>query len=55
MEERSLFKSNRSRNAVGGLTGDTSEQFKGKAKEMEGKVQRKVGEVQSDIDGNRKA
>ena len=43
------------RNAVGGLTGDTSEQFKGKAKEMEGKVQRKVGEVQSDIDGNRKA
>lgn len=38
------------RNAVGGLTGDTSEQVKGKAKEMEGKVQRKVGEAESDID-----
>jgi uncharacterized protein YjbJ (UPF0337 family) len=25
------------RNAVGGLTGDTSEQIKGKAREMEGK------------------
>ena len=31
------------RNSVGGLTGDTSEQLKGKA-------QRKIGEVESDID-----
>ncbi len=40
------------RNAVGGLTGDTSEQFKGKAKEMEGKAQRKIGEAETDIDRN---
>ena len=40
------------RNAVGGLTGDTSEQLKGKAKEMEGKAQRKVGEAESDADRN---
>jgi uncharacterized protein YjbJ (UPF0337 family) len=40
------------RNAVGGLTGDTSEQLKGKAKEMEGKAQRKVGETENDIDRN---
>jgi uncharacterized protein YjbJ (UPF0337 family) len=40
------------RNAVGGLTGDTSEQLKGKAKEVEGKAQRKVGEVESDADRN---
>ena len=33
------------RNAAGGLTGDTSEQIKGKAKEMEGKAQRKIGEA----------
>ncbi len=38
------------RNAVGGLTDNTSEQLKGKAKEMEGKAQRKVGEAQNDID-----
>jgi uncharacterized protein YjbJ (UPF0337 family) len=38
------------RNAVGGLTGDTSEQLKGKAKEMEGKAQRKIGETESDAD-----
>ena len=40
------------RNAVGGLTGDTSEQLKGKAKEMEGKAQRKVGEAEGDVDRN---
>jgi uncharacterized protein YjbJ (UPF0337 family) len=40
------------RNAVGGLTGDTSEQLKGKAREMEGKAQRKVGEAQEDVDRN---
>jgi len=40
------------RNAVGGLTGDTSEQLKGKAKEMEGKAQRKVGEAEEDVDRN---
>ena len=40
------------RNAAGGLTGDTSEQLKGKAKEMEGKAQRKVGEAESDLDRN---
>ena len=38
--------------AVGGLTGDTSEQVKGKAKEMEGKAQRKVGEAEVKIDRN---
>jgi uncharacterized protein YjbJ (UPF0337 family) len=38
------------RNAVGGLTGDTSEQIKGKAEELKGKAQRKVGETESDID-----
>jgi uncharacterized protein YjbJ (UPF0337 family) len=40
------------RNAVGGLTGDTSEQLKGKAKEMEGKAQRKVGEGEENLDRN---
>ena len=38
------------RNAAGGLTGDTSEQLKGKAKEMEGKAQRRIGEAQADLD-----
>ena len=38
------------RNAVGGLTGDTSEQLKGKAKDLEGKAQRKIGEAQEDLD-----
>jgi uncharacterized protein YjbJ (UPF0337 family) len=40
------------RNAVGGLTGDTSEQLKGKGKELEGKAQRKIGESESKIDRN---
>jgi uncharacterized protein YjbJ (UPF0337 family) len=38
------------RNAVGGLTGDSSEQLKGKAEELKGKAQRKVGEAETDID-----
>ena len=38
------------RNAVGGLTGDTSEQIKGKAREVEGKAQRKLGEKEVDAD-----
>ena len=38
------------RNAVGGATGDTSEQIKGKAKDLEGKAQRKIGEVEQDLD-----
>lgn len=38
------------RNAVGGLTGDTSEQLKGKAKDLEGKAQRKIGEAEEDLD-----
>jgi uncharacterized protein YjbJ (UPF0337 family) len=40
----------KTRNAVGGITGDSSEQLKGKAKELEGKAQRKIGEAQSDAD-----
>jgi len=43
----------RVRNAVGGITGDTSEQIKGKAKEMEGKAQRKIGEAEEDADDRR--
>ena len=38
----------KARNAIGGLTGDTSEQLKGKAKELEGKAQRKLGKIQRD-------
>jgi uncharacterized protein YjbJ (UPF0337 family) len=38
------------RNAVGGLTGDSSEQLKGKAQEIKGKAQRKIGELESDAD-----
>lgn len=40
----------RVRNTVGGMTGDTSEQLKGKAQELKGKVQRKIGEKQVDAD-----
>lgn len=36
------------RNAVGGLTGDSSEQLKGKAQELKGKAQRKIGEAERD-------
>ena len=38
------------RNSIGGLTGDSSEQLKGKAQELKGKGQRKIGEAQSDLD-----
>jgi uncharacterized protein YjbJ (UPF0337 family) len=38
------------RHAAGDLTGETSEQLRGKAKEMEGKAQRKVGEAEEDLD-----
>lgn len=38
------------RNAVGGLTGDTSEQLKGKAQELKGKAQRKLGGAERDAD-----
>jgi uncharacterized protein YjbJ (UPF0337 family) len=41
------------RNAVGGITGDTSEQLHGKAKELEGKAQRKIGENESDLSDDR--
>lgn len=40
----------RARNAIGGITGDTSEQLKGKAQEIKGKAQRKIGETQVDAD-----
>lgn len=40
----------RVRNAVGGATGNTSEQLKGKAQELKGKGQRKIGEAQDDAD-----
>ena len=40
----------RIRDAVGGLTGDASEQLKGKGQELKGKVQRKIGEIESDAD-----
>ena len=40
----------RVRNAVGGLTGDSSEQIKGKGQELKGKAQRKLGEIESDTD-----
>ena len=40
----------RARNTVGGITGDTSEQLKGKGEELKGKAQRKIGEKQVDAD-----
>ena len=43
----------KTRNSIGGVTGDTSEQIKGKAQELKGKAQRKIGEVQSDSDRDR--
>ena len=42
----------KARNSIGGLTGDTSEQLKGKAQELKGKGQRKIGDVQRDIDSD---
>ena len=41
------------RNALGGLTGDTSEQFKGKAEELKGKAQKKFGEAEAPSDDDR--
>ncbi len=35
----------RARNAVGAVTGDTSEQVKGKVQEIKGKVQKKLGDA----------
>ena len=40
----------KTRNAVGGITGDSSEQLKGKAKDLEGEAQRKIGEKEVDLD-----
>jgi uncharacterized protein YjbJ (UPF0337 family) len=40
----------RVKDAVGGLTGDGSEQIEGKVDQLKGKVQRKIGETQSDVD-----
>ena len=40
----------RVRNAVGGITGDSSEQLKGKAEDLKGKAKRKIGENQVDAD-----
>jgi uncharacterized protein YjbJ (UPF0337 family) len=42
----------RVRNAIGGLTDDTSQQLKGKAQQIKGKAQRKIGEAESDADKN---
>ena len=42
----------RVRNTVGGITGDTSEQLKGKGEELKGKAQRKIGEKQVDADND---
>jgi uncharacterized protein YjbJ (UPF0337 family) len=40
----------RIRSAVGGATGDTGEQVKGKAQEIKGKVQEKFGRAKQDLD-----
>jgi uncharacterized protein YjbJ (UPF0337 family) len=42
----------RIRNAVGGATGDTGEQLKGKAQEVKGKVQDAVGKAKQRLDPN---
>ena len=38
----------RVKNALGGLTGDNSQQVKGKAEELKGKVQKEFGKAESD-------
>jgi uncharacterized protein YjbJ (UPF0337 family) len=43
----------RVRNAVGGATGDTSEQLKGKAEELKGKAKQSIGGAQQDADRDR--
>ena len=40
----------RIRNAVGGATGDSSEQVKGKAKELGGKAKRAIGKAKQKLD-----
>jgi uncharacterized protein YjbJ (UPF0337 family) len=42
----------RIRNSVGGLTGDTSEQIRGKAQELKGKVQRHIGDAEVDAEND---
>ena len=42
----------RIRNAVGGATGDTGEQVKGKAQEIKGKVQDALGRAKQESDPN---
>jgi uncharacterized protein YjbJ (UPF0337 family) len=42
----------RIRSAVGGATGDTSEQLKGKAQEIKGKAQQAVGKAKQNLDPN---
>jgi uncharacterized protein YjbJ (UPF0337 family) len=42
----------RVRNAVGGATGNTKEQLKGKAKELGGKAKQKIGKMKEDADPN---
>jgi uncharacterized protein YjbJ (UPF0337 family) len=42
----------RVRSAVGGATGDTSEQLKGKAQEIKGKVQQGIGRTKQRADPN---
>jgi uncharacterized protein YjbJ (UPF0337 family) len=40
----------RVRNVVGGATGDTSEQIKGKAQEIKGKIKDKIGKAKQRSD-----
>jgi uncharacterized protein YjbJ (UPF0337 family) len=42
----------RIRNAVGGATGNTSEQVKGKAKEFGGKAKKAIGKLKQNADPN---
>jgi uncharacterized protein YjbJ (UPF0337 family) len=42
----------RVRNAVGGATGNTKEQLKGKAKELGGKAKQTMGKIKQDADPN---
>jgi uncharacterized protein YjbJ (UPF0337 family) len=42
----------RIRNAVGGATGNTSEQLKGKAKELGGKAKQAIGKTNQNADPN---
>ncbi|HTI62748.1 MAG TPA: CsbD family protein [Gemmatimonadaceae bacterium] len=42
----------RIRNSVGGLTGDTSEQIRGKVEELKGKAQRRIGDAEIDSDSD---